>query len=80
MLESSQLPAPRDAFLAVLNHLTLRLLAGHVEVAAFDQAVNALIAATDVDLQAELVQVKLLAKRLLAVQTKPDLTKQLTRG
>ena len=80
MAENSQLPVPRDAFLAVVNHLALGVLAGNVEVAAFDQAVNALIAATDGDLQAELVQVKLLAKRLLADQTKPDLTKQLTRG
>ncbi len=80
MAENSRLPAPRDAFLAVLNHLALRLLAGYVDVAAFDQVVNALIAATDGDLQVELGQVKLLAKRLLADQTKPTLTKQLTRG
>ena len=66
MLESSQLPAPRDAFLAVLNHLALRLLAGHVEVAAFDQAVNAFIAATAGELQAELAQFKLIVKRLSA--------------
>ncbi len=80
MAENSRLPAPRDAFLAVLNHLALRLLAGHVEVAAFDQAINALIAVTEGGLQAELAQLKLLTKRLCADQTKPTLTKQLTRG
>ena len=80
MAENSQLPVPRDAFLAVVNHLVLGVLVGNIEVVAFDQAVNTLIAATDGDLQAELVQVKLLAKRLLVDQAKPDLTKQLTRG
>ena len=74
------MPVPRDAFLTVVSHLALGVLVGNVEVAAFDQAMNALIAATDGDLQAEMVQVKLLAKRLLADQIKPDLTKQLTRG
>jgi len=80
MAKNSQLPVPRDAFLTVVNHLALGVLAGKVKVAAFDQAVNALIAATDGDLQAELAQFKLLTKRLLKDQTKPTLTRQLTRG
>lgn len=80
MLENSRLAAPKEAFLSVANHLALGVLAGYVEVAAFDQVVNALIAATDGELQTELAQLKLVAKRLLGDQTKPTLTRQLTKG
>ncbi len=80
MAENSQLPVPRDAFLAVVNHLALELLVGNMGIAAFDQSVNALIATTEGELQGELAQLKLLAKKLLANQANPALTKQLTRG
>ena len=70
MLENSRLAAPKEAFLSVANHLALGVLAGYVEVPVFDQAINALIAVTKGELQAELVQLKLVAKGLLADQTK----------
>jgi len=80
MAEKSRLPAPKEAFLSVVNHLALEVLVGNVEVAAFDQAINALIAVVEDGLQTELAQLKLVVKRLLADQTKATLTKQLTRG
>ena len=66
MVEDSKLPAPRGAFLAVLNHLALAVIIGTLEVATFDQVVNSLVAATEDELQAEIVQLKLLIKRVLA--------------
>ena len=58
---------PTEPFLAVVNHLALRVLVGTLEVSEFDQVVKSLISATDDEqLQAELVQVKLLLKRALA--------------
>ncbi len=65
MAENSQLPVPRDAFLAVLNYLSLAVLVGQIEVAVFDQVINAFIAATAGELQAELAQFKLIVKRVL---------------
>jgi len=66
MAENSRLPAPKDAFLSVVTHLALGVLVGSLDVATFDQAVHSLIAATDGELQAELVQIELLARRVLA--------------
>ncbi len=63
--ERSHLPAPKDAFLAVANHLALKVLVGNLEIAVFDEIINALIAATDGELQAELVQIELLVRRVL---------------
>ncbi len=64
--ENSQLPVPRDAFLAVLNHLALRVLVSNIDVAVFDRIVNALMVAADSELQAELFQIQLLVRRVLA--------------
>ena len=66
MAENSQLPVPRDAFLAVVNHLALRVLVGNIDVAVFDRIVNALVVAADGELQAELFQIQLLVRRVLA--------------
>ena len=63
--ENSKLPVPKDAFIAVLNYLALGLLVGNLEVAVFDEIIKPLIAATDGELQAELVQIELLAKRVI---------------
>ena len=65
MLESSQLPPPREAIFAVLNYLALAVIAGAVNVEHFDQVINAFIAATAGELQAELAQFKLIVKRVL---------------
>ncbi len=64
--ENSKLPAPKDAFLAVVNHLALRVLVGNIDVAVFDRIVNALMVAADSELQAELFQIQLLVRRVLA--------------
>ena len=50
---------------AVGNYLALGLLVGNIEVGAFDQAVSALIDVADDELEVELLQIKLLAKRAL---------------
>ena len=63
MAENSRLPVPKEAFLAVVNHLAIEVLVGNLEVAKFDSAVNGLLAVPDEELQAELVQVKLIIKR-----------------
>ena len=63
MADKSNLPAPKDAFIAVLNYLALAVFMGQIEVAVFDQASNALIAVTDGELQAELFQIQLLVRR-----------------
>jgi len=59
-------PVPKEAFLAIVNHLVIEVLMGNLEVAKFDQAVNALIAVADDELQGELLEVKRLVKRMLA--------------
>ncbi len=64
--ENSKLPAPKDAFLAVVNHLALRVLVSNIDVAVFDRIVNALMVAADSELQAELFQIQLLVRRVLA--------------
>ncbi len=66
MAEKSNLPAPKDAFLAVVNQLALRVLVGNIDVAVFDRIVNALMVAADGELQAELFQIQLLVRRVLA--------------
>ncbi len=66
MAENSQIPVPRDVFLAVVNHLALRVLVGNIDVAVFDRIVNALMVAADGELQAELFQIQLLVRRVLA--------------
>ncbi len=63
--ENSKLPAPKDAFLAVVNHLALRVLVGNIDVAVFDRIVNALMVAADGELQAELFQIQLLVRRVI---------------
>ena len=63
--EHSLLPTPKGAFFAVVNHVTLGVLVGEVEVAIFDQVINAVIAATAGTLQADLAQFKLMVKRIL---------------
>jgi len=80
MAENSRVPAPKEAFLSVANHLALRVLVGNLRVAAFDEVINDLIAVTEGGLQTDLAQLKLLTKRLLKDQTKPTLTRQLTKG
>ena len=64
--ERSHLPAPKDAFLAVVNHLALRVLVGNFDVAVFDRIVDALMVAADGELQAELFQIQLVVRRSLA--------------
>ena len=64
--EKSQLSVPRGAFLAVVTHLALRVLVSTVDVAVFDRIVNALMVAADGELQAELFQIQLLVRRVLA--------------
>ena len=66
MAEKSNLPAPKDAFIAVLNYLALGVLVGNIDVEVFDRIVNALMVAADTQLQAELVQIQLLVRRVLA--------------
>lgn len=61
--ENSKLPAPKDAFIGVLNYLALGVLVGNIDVAVFDRIVNALMVATDGELQAELFQIQLLVRR-----------------
>ena len=63
MSENLHLPAPKDSFIGVLNYLALGVLVGSIKVGAFDEAINALIKATDGELQAELTQLKLTIKR-----------------
>jgi len=65
MADKSHLPAPKDAFIAVLNYLALGVLVGNLEIAVFDEIINALIAATDGELQAELFQIQLLVRRVI---------------
>lgn len=62
--ENSKLPAPKDAFLAVVSHLALRVLVGNIDVDVFDRIVNALMVAADSELQAELFQIQLLVRRV----------------
>ena len=49
--ENSKLPAPKDAFITVLNYLALGVLAGNIDVAVFDRIVNSLMVAADGELQ-----------------------------
>lgn len=61
---------PEKEIRKVVNFFGLEMVNGRIDVPVFDQAINALIAVTKGELQAELVQLKLVAKRLLADQTK----------
>ncbi len=63
--EKSKFPEPKDAIFSVLNYLALAVIVGAVDVEHFDQVINALIAATAGELQAELAQFKLIVKRVL---------------
>ncbi len=65
MADKPHLPPPRDAIFSVLNYLALAVIVGVVNVEHFDQVINALIAATAGAFQAELVQLKLVVKRIL---------------
>ncbi len=65
MGEKSQLPVPRGAFLAVMDHLAFAVLVGNIDVAVFDRIVNALMLAVDGELQAELFQIQLLVTRVI---------------
>ncbi len=62
--ENSQLPVPKDAFLAVVNHLALRVLVGNIDVTVFDRIIDALIVVADGELQAELFQIQLVVRRV----------------
>ena len=65
MAKNTLLPAPKDSFLTVLNYFALALFVGQIEVAVFDQVINGFITAADEELQAELMQIKLMIKRVL---------------
>ncbi len=65
MAGKPHLPAPKDAFRQVANHLGLELLIGNIEVSTFDEVINVLIKVANRDLQAELTQLKLFVKRIL---------------
>ncbi len=65
MADKPHLPPPRDAIFSVFNYLALAVIVGAVKVEHFDRVINALIAATDGELQGELAQFKLIVKRVL---------------